>query len=306
MCIAIVKPAGTVIDEAVLKTCFENNPDGAGFAYRTPDGLVVEKGLFTWEAFIDAYRARNVADVDALIHFRITTKGDDAAENTHPFAIQAGALIHNGTISHLGETRGKAGAKSDTRELAEKWDAVTLDDMERFFDVFEHYVDDTRVAVMGHDGRVIVFNRKQWIEKDGVLYSNRGFEMDVYGWNAHRSAWGASGRPGSLVDIPGLDDDEGYSPLGAFDRAEIGSTKERAELWLDGADEGEWCWVGTEFYVVYNNQVCRDLRTEDEILEAFETWHGVKPFGREDEAELDYMTELYINSGYTFEAANAA
>ena len=34
MCIAIVKPAGTVISEDVLKQCFENNPDGAGFAYR--------------------------------------------------------------------------------------------------------------------------------------------------------------------------------------------------------------------------------------------------------------------------------
>lgn len=304
MCIAIVKPAGTVISEDVLKTCFENNPDGAGFAYRTPGGLVVEKGLFTWDAFIDAYRARNVADVDALIHFRITTKGDDAAENTHPFAIQAGALIHNGTISHLGEARGKVGAKSDTRELAEKWDAVTLDDMERFFDVFEHYVDDTRVAVMGHDGRVIVFNRKQWIEKDGVLYSNRGFEMDVYGWSAHRAGWGGQYRAASLIDIPGEDDD--FSPMGALDRAEIGSTKERAELWLDGADEGEWCWIGTEFYVVYQGEVCRDKKTEDEIVEAFETWYGFPPTNREDEWELESMTEMYIDNGYTFEAAHAA
>lgn len=306
MCIAIVKPAGTVIDEAVLKTCFENNPDGAGFAYRTPEGLVVEKGLFTWEAFIDAYRARNVADVDALIHFRITTKGDDSPENTHPFAIQAGALIHNGTISHLGERRGVPGAKSDTRELAEKWDAVALDDMERFFDVFEHYVDDTRVAVMGHDGRVIVFNRKQWIEKDGVLYSNRGFEMDVYGWSAHRSAWGATGRPGSLVDIPGFDDDEDFSPMGALDRAEIGSTQERAEMWLEGGYEGEWCWVGTEFYVVYEGKVLRDLHTEGEIIDAYKTWYGAPPAGREAEWELETMTELYIDNGYIFNAATAA
>lgn len=304
MCIAIVKPAGTVIDESVLKTCFENNPDGAGFAYRTPDGLVVEKGLFTWEAFIDAYRARNVADVDALIHFRITTKGDDSPENTHPFAIQAGALIHNGTISHLGERRGVPGAKSDTRELAEKWDAVTLDEMERFFDVFEHYVDDTRVAVMGHDGRVIVFNRKQWIEKDGVLYSNRGFEMDVYGWSAHRAAWGAAGRPASLLDSARDEDVE--DPVGAYEYSPIGSAQKRAELWLDGGYDGEWCWIGTEFYVVYNGQVCRDKKTEDEIIDAFTTWYGVAPQGREAEWELESMTEMYIDNGYTFEAANAA
>lgn len=304
MCIAIVKPAGTVIDEAVLKTCFENNPDGAGFAYRTSDGLVVEKGLFTWEAFIDAYRARNVADVDALIHFRITTKGDDSTENTHPFAIQAGALIHNGTISHLGERRGVPGAKSDTRELAEKWDAVTLDEMERFFDVFEHYVDDTRVAVMGHDGRVVVFNRKQWIEKDGVLYSNRGFEMDVYGWAAHRAGWGAAGRPASLLDSARDEDIE--DPVGAYEYSPIGSTQERAELWLEGGDDGEWCWIGTEFYVVYNGQVCRDKKTEGEIIDAFTTWYGVAPHGREAEWELESMTEMYIDNGYTFEAANAA
>jgi hypothetical protein len=37
MCIAIYKPVGKELSEAVLKTCFRNNNDGAGFAYISTD-----------------------------------------------------------------------------------------------------------------------------------------------------------------------------------------------------------------------------------------------------------------------------
>ena len=47
MCIAIVKPRGVSLAEARLRLCFENNPDGAGFAIATDQGVTIHKGYTT-------------------------------------------------------------------------------------------------------------------------------------------------------------------------------------------------------------------------------------------------------------------
>lgn len=291
MCIAIVKPAGAVIADDVLKTCFENNPDGAGFAYRTAHGLVVEKGMFTWDAFIEAYRRCGVAEVDALIHFRITTRGDDSPDNTHPFATAHGALIHNGTIFGLGERKGQG--KSDTRVLSEHWHSATYEDMERLFPVFESYVDGTRVAFMDHSGRVHVFNRKDWIEKDGVLYSNAGFEMDVYGYNAYRGGLGekAYTSGGTKKDDKSIFADDVPSEDDAYDRA---------EWYLGYEDEGSWMWIDNRFFFVDGGVVVEGEAIADDVLRQFQLDYGHSPVidDREDEALLDDLTNEYLNTGF--------
>ena len=43
MCIAIVKPRGVSLAEDRLRLCFENNPDGAGFAIATDE---LDVGLY--------------------------------------------------------------------------------------------------------------------------------------------------------------------------------------------------------------------------------------------------------------------
>ena len=85
MCIAIVKPAGKAISKDTFKECFVSNPDGAGFAYSDNGGIKLVKGLMTLEAFNAAYDAHNVEARSALIHFRITTRGTNGPDNTHPF-----------------------------------------------------------------------------------------------------------------------------------------------------------------------------------------------------------------------------
>ena len=47
MCIIVVKPAMVEMPKMeILKRCFENNNDGAGFAYRLPDSEVhYQKGF---------------------------------------------------------------------------------------------------------------------------------------------------------------------------------------------------------------------------------------------------------------------
>ena len=68
MCIAIVKPRGVSLAEDRLRLCFENNPDGAGFAIATDQGVAIHKGYTTFSAFWTAYCAFRVDDHPALVN----------------------------------------------------------------------------------------------------------------------------------------------------------------------------------------------------------------------------------------------
>ena len=172
MCIAIVKPRGVSLAEDRLRLCFANNPDGAGFAIAKGGRVEIHKGFATVEAFLVAYRHHRVDEHAALVHFRITTRGSSDPGNHHPFALDAGALVHNGTIGWLG----KAGkGKSDTRLFAELLNDLTLDQLTRLRPLVEHGTGWSRFAVLGHGGQFLVFNRAEWEQADGALYSNDSY-----------------------------------------------------------------------------------------------------------------------------------
>ena len=172
MCIAIVKPRGVSLAEDRLRLCFSNNSDGAGFAIAKGGRVEIHKGYKTVEAFLVAYCHHRVDEHPALVHFRITTRGSSDPGNHHPFPLDAGALVHNGTINWLG----KAGTgKSDTRLFAELLKDLTLDQLTRLRPLVEHGTGWSRFAVLGHDGQFLVFNRQGWEQADGALYSNDSY-----------------------------------------------------------------------------------------------------------------------------------
>ena len=169
MCIAIVKPRGVSLAEDRLRVCFENNPDGAGFAIATEQGVVIHKGYTTLQGFLTAYREHQVDEHLALVHFRITTRGENSARNHHPFPVAAGALVHNGTIGWLG----KAGkGPSDTALFADLLRDMTVDQWHRLRPLIEHSTGWSRFALLTHEGQAVLFNAAEWEEADGALYSN--------------------------------------------------------------------------------------------------------------------------------------
>ena len=93
MCIIVYKEKGTPvkIDWDILKTCFENNPDGAGYAIAYDNKLILRKGFMRFldfqQSFESATKHIKLKDAGILLHFRITTHGGTNKENTHPFAI---------------------------------------------------------------------------------------------------------------------------------------------------------------------------------------------------------------------------
>ena len=169
MCIAIVKPRGVSLAEDRLRICFENNPDGAGFAIATDQGVAIHKGFTTIHAFLTAYREHRVDEHVALVHFRITTRGENSACNHHPFPVAAGALIHNGTIGWLGKP-GKG--PSDTALFADLLQDMTVAQWHRLRPLIEHSTGWSRFALLTHAGETLLFNATEWEEADGALYSN--------------------------------------------------------------------------------------------------------------------------------------
>src|SRR6266446_7671605 len=98
MCLAIYKPKGVQIARKHLKSGFDNNVDGAGFAICRNNTIEIYKGYFKFDEFYDRYN--ELQRYPALIHFRIATHGIVNAQNCHPFEICDGqfALSHNGVM----------------------------------------------------------------------------------------------------------------------------------------------------------------------------------------------------------------
>jgi hypothetical protein len=265
MCIAIVKPVGAVLSEETLRTCFDNNPHGAGFAVATTDGVVISKGFFDIDSFLAAYHAVGVNDHNALVHFRITTRGTGDADNCHPFPLLNGALIHNGTIRNLGEV-GKG--PSDTSLFSRMIHDLTLEQLERLRPVFESYLDYNRVACLSHDGEFLVFNRDEWTEEDGVLFSNDGFKRGGgYGFFRGSSLW---------------------NDVDAFEK--------------EVSQNDPWYWDTNkyELYVLEGDIYVRDEHLEDAV---FEEWTAMgatwMPDCDNDWDEFDDLTEsLYYAFNY--------
>src|SRR6266545_3554785 len=55
-CVAIYKPKGVQIAKKYLSNSFENNKDGAGFAYAKDGKITINKGYFSFEEFWKAFK----------------------------------------------------------------------------------------------------------------------------------------------------------------------------------------------------------------------------------------------------------
>lgn len=178
MCIAIYKRIGNQLPkEEYLKNCWENNPDGAGFAFNTRDGRVkIVKGLMTWESFkstLDEYtKKEDLVNRGMLIHFRIETHGGVCPECTHPFPITSDeaylqkpvsvceyAVIHNGIISLTSATARTKTKMSDTMVFVQKY-LSKLAKNKRWFDLKSNWeliydMIDSKMACLNGKGEIM-------------------------------------------------------------------------------------------------------------------------------------------------------
>lgn len=200
MCIIVAKNAGIPMPSTeILRNCFNNNPDGAGFMLAAKNSVYGFKGLMTFEEFADelAHAEKRFGKLDKLpvvLHFRITTHGSSVAGNTHPFPLKGGyremrktqwcadqGFAHNGIIyktSHDPDI--KKHKVSDTMVFAKKYAApiakyASIASDPALLDML-YEIADSKLCFLNKKGKIAT--RGDFIEQDGVLYSNTSFREE--------------------------------------------------------------------------------------------------------------------------------
>ena len=177
MCLAIVQPVGSFIPIPHLQQGWVHNPDGAGYAFTREGKVVVKKGYNKLKVFMDDYH-KDVRDNDEsafLVHFRIRTMGDRSDENTHPFTIPDGAMIHNGSLTGTGSKYHEG--PSDTSVFASKFGKhlnydFVYNKSKELGEAIGRY---NKLAMLYNDNRYVIVNEEEGVWKDRVWYSNGSY-----------------------------------------------------------------------------------------------------------------------------------
>jgi predicted glutamine amidotransferase len=209
MCIIVYKPSGIKLpNKEVLKTCFDNNKDGAGFMYAHKGQVHIKKGFMDFSSF-EENLTKTLKYVDEVktpmvLHFRITTQGGVNQPCTHPFPLSKDmsdlrqlqcttniGIAHNGIISLTSESgyyygydsyKSKKIDYSDTMKFITDYlsliiktpkyykDADTLELIERLVD--------SKLAILDLNGHCELIGN--FVKDNGIYYSNESYKPRVY------------------------------------------------------------------------------------------------------------------------------
>lgn len=197
MCIIAYKPKNVAFPlESVLKNCYENNPDGAGFMYSFNGDVYIKKGFITWESFRDALdKARKLTgdNVPYVMHFRIATQGFNSTM-THPFPLSSKmsnlkkikckcsiGIAHNGIINL---TSDGSQDYSDTMKFITDYLSLIIQSYswyknDRIKQLIERLMGSCRLAVLDKNNHCELLG-KGWIEDNGIFYSNSTYSYKKY------------------------------------------------------------------------------------------------------------------------------
>ena len=176
MCIAIYVPAGAKVSQEHLHNGWCANSDGGGMAYIRSNKVKVVKSLMKWKDWWEAWQAAREANPNSpfLAHFRIRSAGANDADNTHPFKLKTGAMIHNGTLTGSGADW--VSGLSDTRRFVDKFgEHLTYDNVLKHKQAIEEAIDYNKLVFLFNNGKGVIINEKggQWHE--GAWFSTGAF-----------------------------------------------------------------------------------------------------------------------------------
>lgn len=191
MCIIAYKPAGVKFpSDDILKTCFQNNKDGAGFMYPTKDGVRIKKGFMTYEDFDKAIKPlKNSFGLPVVMHFRISTHAGVNPEMTQPFPVTSKTrklkstdtisrvgIAHNGIISMTNDAK----EISDTALFIKRYASFLIRDVEYYKDkripeMIEAMIG-SRMAILSTDGHVELLGTGWKTDENGMWFSNDSYK----------------------------------------------------------------------------------------------------------------------------------
>ena len=209
MCIAIAKNIGVdVPSEETLRHCWDNNPDGAGFAFAHEGNVFIKKGFMTWDNFINSFKfwdnKINFKNKGLLIHFRIATHGGTNASMTHPFPIETDegalskpeyitnyAVVHNGIISLTSSKASRTQGISDTAIFIRDYLSLIAKNKRWFnnpnnIELIEKLID-SKMAILDRYGNIKMTSG--FDADNGVFYSNKTYQDNYYRKSARTTYW---------------------------------------------------------------------------------------------------------------------
>lgn len=182
MCIIIYKPGEVWITKRTLRTCWNNNSDGAGFMFATDGKLQVQKGYMRFKTFWKAYRTAFGENYESpfVIHFRIGTSGTLDEHMTHPFQVNDNlGFAHNGILSDYSSSKYKT--LSDTALFTyivlRKMPADFLQ-QEGTRQLLESYASKcwSKFVFLDNVGVAYIMNEKDGVWDGDCWYSNKSFK----------------------------------------------------------------------------------------------------------------------------------
>ncbi len=199
MCIIAVKPKGVkMIDDSIIDTMFYTNPDGAGYMYALDGRVHIKKGFMyledLYESLEELKEKCDITNIPLILHFRISTSGKVDGKTCHPFPVSSNlkdlrernidatlGMAHNGVIYDYEERKS---IYSDTQLFVNKCVSYLYSMNPHFLNdprteaFFEPIINGSRLAFLDGDGNIYRYG--EWIEDDGIYYSNSGYIESHY------------------------------------------------------------------------------------------------------------------------------
>lgn len=197
MCVIVVKPNGQELPKKdILKNCFENNPNGVGYAVKriNQDYITIKKGFFDFDKFYLALTQENITKDDiAILHFRVATAGLIDAGNCHPFVVtsQIGILrqteiktnkltvAHNGIISGLSDDKKLSDTQLFIKNILASGEVYrNLYKSTAIQRLIEGYIGESKLAFLhSQQGLLLIGNFEEY---KGCLFSNDTYKRQYW------------------------------------------------------------------------------------------------------------------------------
>jgi len=183
MCTLIVNPRkAQVISLDNFNNLWDNNPDGAGFAYVRGNRVEIVKEMSSaaelWRKYIDI---RNSTPHPIILHFRISTQGRVNEANAHPFRVhEALAFAHNGVITTAPYDKNHSDTALLVRDVLAKWPKDFIN-RKGYPEALKYIAGGSnKFALLNGSGQTLIINPHLFHEHEGSLYSNQGYKPAVY------------------------------------------------------------------------------------------------------------------------------
>ncbi len=226
MCIIILKQKGICPpSRRTLKTCFNNNPDGAGFMYYDNGKVQIEKGFMNFKSLQRSLKGFRFTNDDIVVyHFRIATCGTVKGSQTHPFPVTDNnshlkslscstslGYAHNGIFNSMNPTNELSDSMMFAKEILSerKVKANIFNEESVHSRLVEMSTSTSRLAFLDYKGRLRTFGDWEIQKETGLMFSNDDYKYS-YNWKRSKyenvQGFGSTNPYGSNY---GLEKDEG-------------------------------------------------------------------------------------------------